>query len=157
MKDATPAVAEPKGPVMPTFGGNFADVPKFLAELGAYGAAIGDKRTAAKTARAVDLKTIEAEGKVAEARAKAAGEAKPFTVKGLTGGETVVQGNRAYSLDEKGKLVVRKVPATALTLQPGLDPKVVQREAETAARQGNISKAAINQALKDNGYSFQVK
>lgn len=151
-----PAAPAPAAPVMPTFGGNFADVPKFLAELGAYGAAIGDKRTAAKTARAVDLKTIEAEGKLAETRAKAAAEAKPFTVKGLTG-ETVVQGNKAYSLDEKGALVVRKVPATAQALRPGLDPALVRKEAEAAVKQGNISKVAINQALKDNGYNFQVK
>ena len=129
---------------MPTFGGNFADFPRFAQELGDYAATVGAERTTARTTR-----------EVLKERAKAAGEAKPFTVEGLTG-KTVVQGDKAYSLDEKGNLVVKKVPATAQTFGPGLDPTMVRKEAEAAVKAGK-SKAAINQALKDNGYSFQVK
>lgn len=129
---------------MPTFGGNFADFPQFAKEVGDYAAAVGAQRTAARSAREVTKEQV-----------KAAAEAKPFTVEGLTG-KTVVQGDKAYSLDEKGNLVVKKVPATAQVFGPGLDPKMVQREAEAAVKAGK-SKAAINQALKDNGYSFQVK
>lgn len=129
---------------MPTFGGNFADFPRFAQELGNYAAVVGAQRSASRTAR-----------EVLKEQAKAAGEAKPFTVEGLTG-KTVVQGDKAYSLDEKGNLVVKKVPATAQTFGPGLDPTMVRKEAEAAVKAGK-SKAAINQALKDNGYNFQVK
>lgn len=131
---------------MPQWSGQWQDIPAFLKQLGDYGATVGAQRTAARTSR-------EVAKEVAKVQAEAG--AKPFQVEGLTGKATVV-GGVAYTLGADGKLVATRVPTPAAQLRPGLDPAMVRKEAEAAVKAGRDPKA-INQALKDNGYAFQVK
>lgn len=131
---------------MPQWSGDWKDIPAFLKQLGDYGATVGAQRTAARTSR-------EVAKEVAKVQAEAG--AKPFQVEGLTGKATVV-GGVAYTLGADGKLVATRVPTPAAQLRPGLDVAMVRKEAEAAVKAGRDPKA-INQALKDNGYTFQVK
>lgn len=131
---------------MPQWSGDWKDIPAFLKQLGDYGATVGAQRTAARTSR-------EVAKEVAKVQAEAG--TKPFQVEGLTGKATVV-GGVAYTLGADGKLVATRVPTPAPQLRPGLDVAMVRKEAEAAVKAGRDPKA-INQALKDNGYTFQVK
>lgn len=131
---------------MPQWSGDWKDIPAFLKQLGDYGATVGAQRTSARTMR-------EVQKEVAKVQAEAG--TKPFQVEGLTGKATVV-GGVAYTLGADGKLVATRVPTPAAQLRPGLDAAMVRKEAEAAVKAGRDPKA-INQALKDNGYTFQVK
>ncbi len=131
---------------MPQWSGDWKDIPAFLKQLGDYGATVGAQRTSARTSRAVaqEVAKVQAEAGV-----------KPFQVEGLTGKATIV-GGVAYTLGADGKLVATRVPTPAQQLRPGLDAAMVRKEAEDAVKKGR-SKAEVNQMLKDNGYTFQVK
>lgn len=131
---------------MPQWSGDWKDIPAFLKQLGDYGATVGAQRTSARTMREVQKEA---------AKVQAEAGTKPFQVEGLTGKATVV-GGVAYTLGADGKLVATRVPTPAAQLRPGLDAAMVRKEAEAAVKAGRDPKA-INQALKDNGYNFQVK